>query len=94
MAIIKLCYGSLMPDPSEFLEKISNQTKDNLVYVFLSAIPIWTAYEVITYWLFANSFIPMIDWNLYPVYCAILFFLVPTIRDIHFYLEILNYQNN
>ncbi len=29
MAIIKLCYGSLMPDPSEFLEKISNQTKDN-----------------------------------------------------------------
>ena len=30
MAIIKLCYGSLMPDPSEFLEKISNQTKDNL----------------------------------------------------------------
>ena len=30
MAIIKLCYGSLMPDPSEFLEKISNQTKINL----------------------------------------------------------------
>ena len=69
---------------SKFLFK--NQTKDNLVYVFLSAIPIWTAYEVITYWLFANSFIPMIDWNLYPVYCAVLFFLVPTIRDIHFYL--------
>ena len=69
---------------SKFLFK--NQTKDNLVYVFLSAIPIWTAYEVITYWLFANSFIPMIDWSLYPVYCAVLFFLVPTIRDIHFYL--------
>ncbi len=30
MAIIKLCYGSLMPDPSEFLEKISNQTKNYL----------------------------------------------------------------
>ena len=30
MAIIKLCYGSLMPDPIEFLEKISNQTKINL----------------------------------------------------------------
>ena len=30
MAIIKLCFGSQMPDPSEFLEKLSNQTKDNL----------------------------------------------------------------
>ena len=29
---------------SKFLFK--NQTKDNLFYVFISAIPIWTAYEV------------------------------------------------
>merc|ERR1711991_7279 len=27
MAIIKLCYGSSLPDPSQFLEKISMQTK-------------------------------------------------------------------
>ena len=26
MAIIKLCYGSSLPDPSQFLEKISEQT--------------------------------------------------------------------
>ena len=25
MAIIKLCYGSSLPDPSQFLEKISEQ---------------------------------------------------------------------
>ena len=51
-----------------------------LVYVFLSAIPIWTAYEVITYWAFANNIIPMVSWEIYPIYCAVLFFLVPTIR--------------
>ena len=75
---------SLEVNSSKFLFK--NQTKDNLVYVFLSAIPIWTAYEVITYWAFANNIIPMVSWEIYPIYCAVLFFLVPTIRDIHFYL--------
>ena len=75
---------SLEDNKSKFLFK--NQTKDNLVWVFLSAIPIWTAYEVVTYWVFANNFIPMVSWEIYPIYCAVLFFLIPTIRDIHFYL--------
>ena len=74
---------SLETNNSIFLFK--NQTKDNLVWVFLSAIPIWTAYEAITYWFFANNFIPMVSWEIYPIYCAVLFFLIPTIRDIHFY---------
>ena len=74
---------SLEDNKSKFLFK--NQTKDNLVWVFLSAIPIWTAYEVVTYWVFANNFIPMVSWEIYPIYCAVLFFLIPTIRDIHFY---------
>lgn len=28
----------------------------------------------------------MVSWKLYPIYCLILFCLIPTIRDIHFYL--------
>ena len=28
----------------------------------------------------------MVSWEIYPIYCAVLFFLIPTIRDIHFYL--------
>ena len=52
---------SLEDNKSKFLFK--NQTKDNLVWVFLSAIPIWTAYEVVTYWVFANNFIPMVSWD-------------------------------
>ena len=73
---------SLETNNSIFLFK--NQTKDNLVWVFLSAIPIWTAYEVVTYWAFANNIIPMVSWEIYPIYCAVLFFLIPCIRDIHF----------
>ena len=77
------------PRPLETNSKkflFNNQTKDNLIWTFLSAIPIWTAYEVITYWLFANQFIPIVSWEFYPVYCCVLFFLIPFIRDGHFYL--------
>jgi len=63
-----------------------NQTKDNLFYTFCSAIPLWTAYEVITFWAFANQLIPYVSWEVYPVYCCLMFFLVPFIRDAHFYL--------
>ena len=59
----------------------NNQTKDNLFYTFCSAIPLWTAYEVITFWAFANQVIPYVSWEAYPIYCCFMFFLVPFIRD-------------
>ncbi len=37
MAIIKLCYGSSLPDPSQFLEKMSEQ-KGNLKGLAISFI--------------------------------------------------------
>ena len=69
---------------SKFL--FQNQTKDNLFWVFVFALPIWTIYEVITFWAFANNFIPIVNWEAYPIYCLFLFFFVPILRDIHFYL--------
>lgn len=74
----------LETNSSKFLFK--DQTKDNLIYTFLSAIPIWTVYEVVTFWAFANQIIPVVSWELYPIYCCVLFFLIPFIRDAHFYL--------
>ena len=63
-----------------------DQTKDNLVWVFLSGIPIWTAYEGLTLWAYANGWLPMVSWKIYPIYCLALFCLIPAIRDVHFYL--------
>ena len=76
---------------AKFLEKNSkflfkDQTKDNMIWVFLSAIPIWSIYEYFTFWSFANNYITLISWEQYPIYLLVLFFLVPIIRDIHFYL--------
>jgi sterol desaturase/sphingolipid hydroxylase (fatty acid hydroxylase superfamily) len=62
-----------------------SQTADNMVWTFASAVPIWTAYEVLTLWAFANGYIPWLQWSDSPVYFVVLLLLVPLIRDIHFY---------
>ena len=69
---------------SKFLFK--NQLKDNLFWVFCSALPIWTFYEVLTLWIFSNNYISFLSWDYYPIYIILLFFLVPIIFDLHFYL--------
>ena len=38
-----------------------NQTTDNMIWTFASAVPIWTAYEVLTLWVFANGYIRASD---------------------------------
>jgi sterol desaturase/sphingolipid hydroxylase (fatty acid hydroxylase superfamily) len=52
----------------------------------VSAVPIWTAYEVLTLWCFANGFIPFVDLQEHPIYFTSLFFLIPLLRDVHFYI--------
>jgi sterol desaturase/sphingolipid hydroxylase (fatty acid hydroxylase superfamily) len=49
-------------------------------------VPIWTAYECLTLWMFANRYIPFVDFAQHPVYCVALMFAVPLFREVHFYL--------
>jgi sterol desaturase/sphingolipid hydroxylase (fatty acid hydroxylase superfamily) len=62
-----------------------NQTVDNMIWAFASAVPIWTAYEVLTLWVFANGYIPWIDLETSPVYFIALMLVVPLFREVHFY---------
>jgi sterol desaturase/sphingolipid hydroxylase (fatty acid hydroxylase superfamily) len=62
-----------------------NQTIDNMIWSLASAVPIWTCYEVLTLWAFANGWIPFASWAAHPVYCALLMLLIPLFREIHFY---------
>jgi sterol desaturase/sphingolipid hydroxylase (fatty acid hydroxylase superfamily) len=71
-------------DNSSFLFK--NQNIDNLIWTFASGVPIWTAFEVVTLWAFANHYIPYVSFAAHPFYCAAIFFLIPLWRQIHFYL--------
>jgi len=63
-----------------------SQTLDNIFWTLVSAVPIWTAYEVVTLWAQANGIIPRVDWRMHPVYCVLLMALIPLFREVHFYL--------
>ena len=63
-----------------------NQAIDNMIWTFCSAVPIWTAYEALTLWAFANHYIPFVEWTEHPVYFCVLMLVIPLIRELHFYL--------
>jgi ferredoxin-NADP reductase/sterol desaturase/sphingolipid hydroxylase (fatty acid hydroxylase superfamily) len=64
----------------------NDQVYDNVFWTCVSGVPVWTAYEVLTFWLYANDKIPYLDFREQPVYFIILFLLVPFWREFHFYL--------
>ena len=63
-----------------------NQTVDNMIWTLGSGVPVWTAYEVVTLWMFANGYIPFVSWVDHPVYLAVVMLLIPLFREVHFYL--------
>jgi sterol desaturase/sphingolipid hydroxylase (fatty acid hydroxylase superfamily) len=63
-----------------------SQTVANLIWTFASGVPIWTAYEVLTLWAFANRFIPWVSFAEHPVYLAFFMLLLPLIHEFHFYV--------
>ena len=52
----------------------------------VSGCTIWTSYEVITMWAFANDFLPFLSWEASPFLFVALFLVIPIFRDAHFYL--------
>lgn len=63
----------------------ANQVRDNMFWTLASAVPIWTAFEVVTLWAYANGVVPMLAWGGNPVWFVVLLLLVPIIHDVHFY---------
>lgn len=62
-----------------------SQLKDNLFWTFCSGLPIWTAWEVTTLWLFANGHIAGLNITDHPIWFFALWFLVPLLHELHFY---------
>ncbi len=71
-------------DGSTFLW--NNQVYDNVFWACASAVPIWTAYEVLTFWLYANGQLPYLDFQTHPVWFVLIFLLIPFWREFHFYV--------
>jgi sterol desaturase/sphingolipid hydroxylase (fatty acid hydroxylase superfamily) len=79
-------YNSNWPstDSPNFLFR--NQTIDNMIWTFASAIPIATTYEVLTLWAFANGYVPVAGFEEHPLYFIVLMLLIPNLHELHFYL--------
>ena len=63
-----------------------HQTRDNIFWSIVSGCTVWTAYEVVSYWLFANGHIGYLNWEQHPVYFVLLYLAINPLRTIHFYL--------
>ena len=73
----------LAKDDNKFLFK--NQTLDNVFWSLASGCAIWSGYEVVTLWAYANNLLPFVDFRTHPVYCVALMFGVVLFRHAHFY---------
>ncbi|MEY9104547.1 sterol desaturase/sphingolipid hydroxylase (fatty acid hydroxylase superfamily) [Bradyrhizobium yuanmingense] len=78
-------YNSKWPDTNNSTFLFGNQTAENVFYTMCSGVPIWTAYEVLTSWMFANDYIPYITFTEHPVYFIALILLWPVWVSLHFY---------
>ena len=64
----------------------NNQLYDNIFWCLASGVTIWSAYEVVTLWAFANGLLPFIELRTNPVWFVVFMALIPAIRELHFYL--------
>ena len=62
-----------------------SQTAENMAWTLLSGVPVLTAWEVTTHWLFANGHISWLRWSQHPVWFVGMFVLIPLWRELHFY---------
>lgn len=69
---------------SRFL--FGNQVHENMFWTLAGAVPIWTAYEVVMLWSYANGLLPFVDWETNPVWFVALLLIIPTFQGVHFYL--------
>jgi sterol desaturase/sphingolipid hydroxylase (fatty acid hydroxylase superfamily) len=62
-----------------------SQTWDNVFWCFVSGVTIWTAFEAVSMWAYANGWLPFVEFRTNPVYCVVMFPLVILFRQAHFY---------
>ncbi len=78
-------YNRKWPSKTSPAFLFKNQTRENIFWTFASGVPIWTAWEVVSLWLYANGFIGGLTLSDNPVWFVGLLFLVPLLHEFHFF---------
>ena len=63
----------------------NNQVLDNMLWTCVSGVTVWTAFEVIVMWAYANGVAPWLSWSDSPVLFVLMFLLLAFWSSTHFY---------
>ena len=63
----------------------TSQVHDNMFWTLISGVGFWTAFEVLTFWMMANGWVPVLMWAENPVWFAAMIVLTPVWISFHFY---------
>lgn len=78
-------YNKQFPREQSRSFRFGSQTRDNMFHTLASGVPIWTAYEVLLLWAYANGYAPLISFESHPIWFIAVFLIVPFIHEIGFY---------
>jgi sterol desaturase/sphingolipid hydroxylase (fatty acid hydroxylase superfamily) len=76
--------GRWLTEDSDFF-LFRGQLRDNMFWSLASAVPIWTAWEVVSLWLQANAYVPTISFAAHPIGFVALMLFIPLFAEAHFY---------
>ncbi len=63
----------------------NDQVRDNMFWSIASAGTIWTGFEVLMHWTYANGYVPYLDPREHPITFALILFLSPLWYNFYFY---------
>lgn len=63
-----------------------SQNIDNILRTFGSGLPIWTSYEVLLLWAWANGFGPWANFIAHPIWLIAFGLVLPLVHEVHFFL--------
>ena len=78
-------YNRRWPQPRNPAFTFNNQTRDNLFWSLAFGVPIWTGWECLAWWLYANGHVAQLDPASSPIWFALLWLMVPLLHELHFY---------
>lgn len=78
-------YNPSWPRKNDRKFLFGDQVLDNAFWTVAGAAPIVTLFEALGWWLYANGHARVVTWGNEPVYCAVLFMLIPVWVQVHFW---------
>lgn len=77
--------GKFPADQPSDVFMFRNQNIDNIIRTFASGLPIWTGYEALLLWAWANDLGPWTKFGDSPWWLAAFFLVLPLFHELHFY---------